>query len=130
MRFMKTRRVVPWLVGCLIGYLIWAAARPLFGVQEPWDGSFLRYFLIVFLTGAACEIVAFPRRAADLFYWPVAFVVGELMYMATQPERWSLWPLALIAIIIGATPAMIGVAAVRRILGSRERGEKETGGRD
>jgi hypothetical protein len=113
---MNPRRLAAWLVGASSGLGIWAVSLPVFGVQEPWDGSFPRYCLLVALSGAICEIVSRPRRKIDLFYWPLAFVIGEMAYMATQPDRWSLWPLALVAIVAGATPSLVGVAIARRFL--------------
>lgn len=113
---LNLRLVAAWAIGGATGFSIWAASLPVFGVQEPWDGSLLRYFLIVFLSGAVCEVVASPRRRIDLLCWPAAFVIGELVYMATQPDRWSLWPLALIATVLGAIPSVIGVAVVRKFM--------------
>lgn len=48
---------------------------------------------------------------------PAAFLLGEIACLATQPDRWSLWPLALIALAVGALPAVAGVAAVQRVMG-------------
>ncbi|MBW7896681.1 MAG: hypothetical protein H3C27_16350 [Opitutaceae bacterium] len=111
------RRTVAWLAGIAAGITLWAVSRPVFGVQEPWDGSLLRYGVLVAVSGAACALIASPRRRLDVLGWPAAFLVGELAYMATQPDRWSLWPLALIALAVGAIPAVFGVALVHKFLG-------------
>ena len=116
MRIMSPRRLAAFWIGAGSGVAIWAVSPSVFGVQEPWDGSILRYFLLVALSGALCAMVACPRRRIDMFYWPMAFVVGEVAYMATQPDRWSLWPLALVAMVIGAVPAVVGVAVAQRFL--------------
>lgn len=77
----------------------------------------LRFCVLVALAGAGCALIASPRRRMDALCWPAAFLLGELVYLATQPDRWSLWPLALIALTVGAIPAAIGAALVHKFLG-------------
>lgn len=117
MALLHPRRTAAWLVGIAAGITLWAVSWPVFGVQEPWDGSFLRFCGLVALSGAVCALIASPRRRLDVLGWPAAFLVGELAYMITQPDRWSLWPLALIALVVGAIPAIFGVALVHKFLG-------------
>ena len=118
MKSLNPRRTVAWLVGITSGITLWATSLPVFGVQEPWDGSLLRFCVLVALSGAVCALIASPRRRLDVLGWPAAFLLGELAYMATQPDRWSLWPLALIALTVGAIPAAIGTAVVHKFLGA------------
>lgn len=117
MPLLNPRRTAAWLVGIVAGITLWAVSLPVFGVQEPWDSSLLRYGVLVALCGAVCALIASPRRRLDVLGWPAAFLAGELAYMATQPDRWSLWPLALIALAVGAIPAVFGVALVHKFLG-------------
>ncbi len=118
MKSLHPRRTAAWLVGITAGITLWATSLPVFGVQEPWDGSLLRFCVLVALSGAICALIASPRRRLDVLGWPAAFLLGELAYLATQPDRWSLWPLALIALTVGAIPAAIGTAVVHKFLGA------------
>ncbi len=111
------RRLIAALLAATVGFAIWRFSLQLSGRQEPWDGSFLRYCLLVAGCGAVCAWVAAPRRALNKLLFPAAFLLGEIACLAIQPDRWSLWPLALVALAFGALPAVAGVALVHRFTG-------------
>lgn len=117
---MNRRRIAASLLAVAVGFAIWRFSRAITGSSEPWDGSLLRYCLIVGGCGMASAWVAAPRLVLDKLYLPGAFLLGELACLATQPDRWSLWPLALIALAAGALPAVAGVALVHRLRGAGE----------
>ena len=111
------RRLIAALLAAAVGFAIWRFSLQLSGRQEPWDGSFLQYCLLVAGSGAVCAWVAAPRRALDKLLFPAAFLLGEIACLAIQPDRWSLWPLALVTLACGALPAVAGVALVHRFTG-------------
>lgn len=113
----RRRRLSALAFAAIVGFSIWRFSPQITGRQEPWDGSFLGYCLVVAGCGAVCAVVAAPRRRIDNLTLPAAFLLGEIACLATQPDRWSLWPLALIALAVGALPAVAGVAAVQRVMG-------------
>jgi hypothetical protein len=115
---MNRRRIISALVACALGFSLWKFSVRISGTNEPWDGSILRFCVVVFVGGAVCAAIGAPRNSWDKLYCPAAFVLGEIGYMSTQPDRWSLWPLSLIALTVAAIPAVVGVALVQRFTGT------------
>lgn len=91
------------------GFALWLVPALARGV-EPWDASFGMYCLVMFLGGGACMVLAVPARASDIVRWPWYMVLGQIAFMLFQPDRWSLWPLALIALVVLSVPAVAGAA--------------------
>lgn len=97
------------------GFALWLV--PLWLLRrEPWDVSLGGYTLVLAAAGAAGIGMAWPSRAGDVLRWPACIVLGEWLFMWTQPDRWSLWPLSLVALVIFALPAVLGASLARLVL--------------
>lgn len=96
------------------GFVIWLAPSALLQ-REPWDVSLGGYGLLLAAAGAAAAWLARPGRAGDVLRWPACIVLGEWLFMGTQPDRWSLWPLSLLALAVFGLPAVAGALLARRL---------------
>jgi hypothetical protein len=97
------------------GFGLWLVPLSLLG-REPWDVSPGGYVLVLAAAGAAGIRLAWPARAGDVWRWPGCIVLGEWLFMLTQPDRWSLWPLALVGLAIFGLPAVLGAWLARLVL--------------
>ena len=114
---MQTRRWLAAGVAMAGGFVLWAASPLVFGRVEPWDGSVLRYCALVLGLGAGCAAIASPRYGWDKLLWPAAFVTGEALFLLTTGSVSGLAPLSLVALGVGAVPAVVGVTIVLRARG-------------
>jgi hypothetical protein len=109
------RRGTVAVAAATLGFGQWLVCLSLLH-REPWDVSLGLYCLVLAAAGAASVWLASPRRPGDVLLWPACIVLGELLFLATQPDRWSLWPLAVVALAVFGLPAVAGAMIGQRIL--------------
>ena len=116
-------RVLPLLLGLVLGAAVWASSPALTGHPEPWDARGIYYPAALLLTGviAGC---ATPSRwwmaGTGIFAGQALVFVGRALLHPPADGFWSLklWPLAIYS-VVALIGAGVGALGIRRLSSAR-----------
>lgn len=97
--------VLPFCLGCLFGWMVWAESPAVTGEIEPWDSPMLYYSPALFLAG----VVASPFGKYGLLTASFGIATGQLSYIvAEHGTLWMLVPGALSIALFGTIQTVLG----------------------
>ena len=93
----------PFVVGAILGWLIWHTSPVVFGKIQPWDGSLIKYASLIIISGYVSAILR-PR-----FHWfgPIGLALGQLVFLHFQLPS-GLWLLPVLFCLLFSSTAFIG----------------------
>lgn len=103
------RRFLPFssfVIGVLLGGLIWALSMTATGVAEPWDAAGFYYFCCLFGAGFVSTLV----YSRSWLYGTLGVYLGQASYMTfnSTPGDPQILPALLSVALFGLLPALLG----------------------
>ena len=95
-----------FLVGMVLGAIIWGASPLLAGAMEPWDAESPYYFISLFVAGGLAGLM-FPRHIWVAF---MGIVFGQLAYMLVALPTDPLLLLGVLFLFGYAMISLLGLA--------------------
>ena len=95
-----------FVVGLLLGGLIWALSRTATGVAEPWDAAGFYYLCCLFGAGFVSTLV----YSRSWLYGTLGVYLGQAAYMtlSSTPGDPQILPALLSVALFGLLPALVG----------------------